>query len=217
MAFIFEQIRTGGDRNFAYLIGDGSTLEAVVIDPSYDPEAVVERAKDQRLKVSTIINTHGHGDHTNGNDMAQELTGADIAAYKNSSVPHEMDLDEGKVLNVGNLSLKIFHTPGHCEDHIVVYVQRHHVAITGDHLFVGKIGGTATEEQAELQYYHLQRLFSELPSETTIWPGHDVGVRPSSTLALEKESNPFLMVKNFEEFLDLKNNWADFKKKKGLK
>ena len=217
MDFIFEQIRTGGDRNFAYLIGDRSTQEAVVVDPSYDPEAVIERAKDQGLKVVAIINTHGHGDHTNGNHIAQELTGADIAAYKESSVPHELDLEEGQVLSVGNLRLKIYYTPGHCEDHIVIYIENYHVAITGDHLFVGKIGGTSTDEQTEQQYRHLQRLLDELPSETTVWPGHDVGARPSSTLELEKVSNPFLMVKNLEEFFKLKKNWSEFKQKKGLK
>lgn len=217
MSFIFEQIRTGGDRNFAYLIGDGSTQEAVVIDPSYAPEKVIERAKEQGLKVSMILNTHGHGDHTNGNHTAQELTEAKIATFKDSSVQHELDLDDGQILSLGNLHLKIFHTPGHCEDHIVIYVEKYHIAITGDHLFVGKIGGTPTEDQAKLQYENLQRLLNELPPETTIWPGHDVGARPSSTLELEKVSNPFLMVKNFEEFSNLKKNWSTFKQKRGLK
>ena len=216
MAFIFEQIKTGGDRNFAYLIGDGSTQEAVVIDPSYDPEGVVQRAKDQGLHVVAILNTHGHGDHTNGNNTAKELTGADIAVYKESSVPHDIGLEDGQEFPVGNLKLKVFHTPGHCEDHLVFYLDKYHVAITGDHLFVGKIGGTATEEQAEQQYQNLQRLLNELPPQTTVWPGHDVGCRPSSTLEIEKVSNPFLMVKDLEEFIDLKKNWSDFKQKRGL-
>jgi hydroxyacylglutathione hydrolase len=216
MTFIFEQIRTGGDRNFAYLIGDGSTQEAVVIDPSYQPEAVIERAKAQGLKVVYIINTHGHGDHTNGNNTAKELTGAEVAAYQGSFIKPDIELQEGQVLPIGNLALRILFTPGHCDDHIVIYVERHQVALTGDHLFVGKIGGTDSRENARLQFDNLQRLYDELPRETTIWPGHDVGVRPSSTLALEKVSNPFLMVKDFEEFVELKQNWAAFKVRRGL-
>lgn len=216
MAFIFEQIKTGGDRNFAYLIGDGSTQEAVVIDPSYQPEEVIGRAKAQGLKVNLIINTHGHGDHTNGNNTAQELTDADIAAYKDSNVPHQVGLEDGQVIAVGNLRIKVLYTPGHCDDHIVLFVDKYHVAITGDHLFVGKIGGTATEEHARQQYESLERLYDDLPLQTTVWPGHDVGARPSSTLEIERVSNPFLMVQNFEEFLKLKNNWATFKNNRGL-
>ena len=216
MAFIFEQIRTGGDRNFAYLLGDGSTQESVIIDPSYNPEQVVERAKVQGLNVNLIINTHGHGDHTNGNSSAQELTGAQVAAYKDSQVPHQFDLDDGQLISVGNLKLKVLFTPGHCDDHIVLYVNKYHVAITGDHLFVGKIGGTSSEEHARLQYDHLRRLYDELPLQTTVWPGHDVGVRPSSSLELERVSNPFLMVNSFDGFLNMKSNWSSFKKKRGL-
>ena len=76
MRFIFEQIRVGGDRNFGYLLADRDARQAVLIDPSFTPEALVERAVEQHLKVTCIINTHGHTDHTNGNGKAVELTGA---------------------------------------------------------------------------------------------------------------------------------------------
>ena len=80
--FIFEQIRTGGDRNFAYLIGDSDAKVAVVVDPSCDPKAVVGRAKDQQLAVTHVINTHGHPDHTHGNPKAMKLTGAKLDGIK---------------------------------------------------------------------------------------------------------------------------------------
>jgi len=216
MHLIFEQIATGGDRNFAYLIGDNRSKEAVIIDPSYQPEKIVQRAVDQGLSVSYILNTHGHGDHTNGNSVAKELTLAPIAVYKDSFVPSDIKLENEQILSVGSLKLKILYTPGHCEDHIVIFVQDYDIAITGDHLFIGKIGGTESDEHAHLQYNSLQRLFDELPLHTTVWPGHDVGCRPSSTLALEKVSNPFLMVGGFQEFIDLKTNWASFKRDHGL-
>jgi|SRR5215203_6168268 len=76
MQLVFEQIRCGGDRNFGYLLGDRDTRECVLIDPSYSPAAFVERARDQGLTVTLVINTHGHPDHTNGNTVAVELTGA---------------------------------------------------------------------------------------------------------------------------------------------
>ena len=67
MQLIFEQIRVGGDRNFAYLIADRDAERGVLVDPSYSPQAVVQRATDQGLVVSHVVNTHGHADHTDGN------------------------------------------------------------------------------------------------------------------------------------------------------
>lgn len=216
MRLIFEQITTGGDRNFAYLIGDSQSKKAVIIDPSYDPEKVVQRATAQGLSVSYIINTHGHGDHTNGNSVAKELTSAPVAAYKDSFIQSDIPLEDRQTLSIGTLKLRILYTPGHCADHIVIFVEGYDIAITGDHLFIGKIGGTANEDDARLQYDNLERLYKELPLHATVWPGHDVGCRPSSTLALEKVSNPFLMVDSLQAFLEIKANWASFKIDSGL-
>jgi hydroxyacylglutathione hydrolase len=60
MQLIFEQIRAGGDRNFGYLLGDRDAGQGVLIDPSYSPEAFLQRASDQGLTVTHVINTHGH-------------------------------------------------------------------------------------------------------------------------------------------------------------
>ena len=79
MQLIFEQVRTGGDRNFGYLVGDREAECGVLIDPSYSPDVLVQRATDQGLKVTHIVNTHGYVDHTEGNPVAVELTGAPIA------------------------------------------------------------------------------------------------------------------------------------------
>jgi len=67
MQLVFEQIRTGGDRNLGYLLGDRIAKQAVLIDPSFSPEVLVERARVQDLTVTHIFNTHGHSDHSNGN------------------------------------------------------------------------------------------------------------------------------------------------------
>src|SRR5580704_13079703 len=86
MQLIFEQIRAGGDRNFGYLLGDRDAGQGVLIDPSYSPEAFVQRASDQGLTVTHVINTHGHPDHTNGNAKAAELTATPVAAFADSSL-----------------------------------------------------------------------------------------------------------------------------------
>src|SRR5262249_37266148 len=159
MQFIFEQIRSGGDRNFGYLLGDRESRRAVLIDPSYTPEAFVRRAADQGLTVTHIINTHGHPDHVNGNAVATELTGAPVAAFKESSlIKVDVGLTEGDELAVGALRLQFFHVPGHCPDHLVVYEPLWRVLITGDLLFVGKVGGTRSDADTDTEWASLKRL-----------------------------------------------------------
>jgi glyoxylase-like metal-dependent hydrolase (beta-lactamase superfamily II) len=217
MDFIFEQIRMGGDRNFGYLIGDRAAGVAALIDPSYNPEALVERASAQGLRVKVIINTHGHSDHTNGNSRAKELTGAPLAAHRSASIRPDVELEDGQSLEIGSLNLRFLYVPGHADDHLLIHLAEQQVAITGDLLFVGKIGGTSSDREARVEYESLKRVIAKLPDDTTIWPGHDYGSRPSSTIALEKATNPFLRCGEFNDFLKLKKGWLKYKAEHGLK
>lgn len=217
MRLIFEQIRTGGDRNFGYLVGDREAGQGVLIDPSYSPVVVVERATVQGLTVTHIINTHGHADHTEGNATAVELTGALVAAHPDAPDQPDVALADGDELVVGRLRLRCFHTPGHCVDHLVLYEPQYHLLVTGDLLFVGKVGGTKTDTDARTEWTSLQRVFDTLPNETTVWPGHDYGARPSSTIGLERHTNPFLRCADVDAFLQLRGDWADYKRQMGLK
>ena len=207
----------GGDRNFGYLIGDSVSKKCVLVDPSYAPEAVVLRATEQGLNVTHIINTHGHADHINGNAAAQALTRAPIAAHPDSAAMPDVGLADGGTLNVGALRLEFIYTPGHIDDHLVIFEQTHQILITGDLLFVGKVGGTHGDADARTEWDSLQRVLKTYPDHATVWPGHDYGARPSSTLALEKASNPFLMCRDADDFMRMKNEWPEYKKRLGLK
>ena len=215
MQLVFEQIRAGGDRNFGYLLGDRSTRRAVLIDPSYSPEAFVTRADEQSLAVSHVINTHGHPDHTNGNARAVEMTRALVAAHP--LLNPDLPLADGERLTVGALTLRCLYVPGHSDDHVALYEETHRLLITGDLLFVGKVGGTPSDEAARVEWQSLQRLVAEIPEEATVWPGHDYGARPSSSMALEKSTNPFLLCRDVQAFLQLKAGWAAFKTAHGLR
>ena len=217
MQLIFEQIRAGGDRNFGYLLGDRHARQGVLIDPSFSPNEFVNRAREQGLTVTHVINTHGHSDHTNGNSQAVALTGAAIAAHPDAPAAPGVSLADGQELSVGSLRLQFLHVPGHCDDHVVVFEPTYKILITGDLLFVGKVGGTNNDDDARTEWNSLQRLLTTIPDEATIWPGHDYGVRPTSTLALERSTNPFLLCASVEEFLRLKHDWAAFKKEHGLR
>ena len=217
MQLVFEQIRSGGDRNFGYLLGDREAGLGVLIDPSFSPGTFVTRAREQKLTITHVLNTHGHADHTNGNTQAVMLTRARLAAHPEAASKPAVPLADGQVISIGDLRLQCFHVPGHCADHIALFESTFELLMTGDLLFVGKVGGTSDDESAWQEWQSLQRLVHAVPDSTTIWPGHDYGVRPSSTMALERATNPFLRCETPEEFLRMKAAWPAFKKEFGLK
>jgi glyoxylase-like metal-dependent hydrolase (beta-lactamase superfamily II) len=99
----------------------------------------------------------------------------------------------------------------------VIYEPSWQVLITGDLLFVGKVGGTTSDADARLEWSSLQRLLAWLPDDVTVWPGHDYGARPSSTIRLERATNPFLGCPDLAAFLALKGDWPTVKQRLGLK
>jgi hydroxyacylglutathione hydrolase len=215
--FVFEQIRVGGDRNFGYLLGDRAARVAFAVDPAFSPALFEERAQAQGMRITHILNTHGHGDHTNGNAELKRRTGARIAAHPLAQPPPDVPLRDGEALALGSIAIRALHVPGHTDDHLLFFLPAEKVAITGDLLFVGKVGGTSTDDEARAEYESLGRVLRDLPPDTTVWPGHDYGCRPSSTLALEALCNPFLRVKDLAAFLELKAAWPVFKQRHGLR
>ncbi|MBN1504112.1 MAG: hypothetical protein JW952_03525 [Candidatus Eisenbacteria bacterium] len=89
--------------------------------------------------------------------------------------------------------------------------------LTGDTLFVGKVGGTDFGEGARLEYESLQRKLMTLPDSTEVWPGHNYGGRPHSTVGEEKPTNPFLLRTNLSDFIKLKKNWLEYKRLHGIR
>jgi glyoxylase-like metal-dependent hydrolase (beta-lactamase superfamily II) len=217
MRFIFEQVRVGGDRNFGYLLGDREAGEGILVDPSYDPGLLHARAELQGLRITAILNTHGHPDHTNGNARAKALTGAPVIGGPGHPGPVDRVLEDGATVALGAYELRAWHVPGHCPDHLAFLVEPFLAGITGDLLFVGKVGGTASDGDARTEWDSLQRLLRDWPDATTLWPGHDYGARPSSTVAWERATNPFLLCPDVAAFIRLKADWAGFKARNGLK
>ena len=115
---------------------------------------------------------------------------------------------------MGNLTIQIIHTPGHTDDSVCLYVGD--AVFTGDTLFIGKIGGTDFGDHARQQYDSLHKKLLILPDATRVFPGHNVGVAPESTILHERETNPFLLQPDVEAFIDLKRNWLEYKKTHGI-
>jgi glyoxylase-like metal-dependent hydrolase (beta-lactamase superfamily II) len=206
--------QTGGDRNLGYLIADAVTGKAVVIDPSYDPAAIADFASDNGYEVIYAFNTHDHHDHTNGNEAFEAATGVRPLKYGDLDARTSQTVADGTSLPLGSLEIRIIHTPGHTPDCICLLVDG--ALFTGDTLFVGKVGGTDLDGGAKAQYVSLHKKLLTLPGATRIYPGHDVGVAPESTVQHERETNPFLLQSNVESFIELKAHWAEYKKEHGI-
>lgn len=206
---IFEQIRIGGDRNFAYLIGDEQSGEAAVVDASYDTDDVLARLARHSLTLKYIISTHDHYDHTDGNARMRKATGAQIAMHA-SAHTHDVPLHDGDVLKVGDVEITILHTPGHTDDCICLLFDNK--VLTGDTLFVGKVGGTGFGDDARAEYDSLHNKLMTLDDAIEVYPGHDYGSQPSSTIGHERTTNPFIIQESFDAFVDLKRNWRQYKR-----
>ncbi|NTV97536.1 MAG: MBL fold metallo-hydrolase [Chlorobiaceae bacterium] len=211
---IVEQFQMGGDRNFGYLLADEASGEAMVIDPSFDPAKIARYADENGYRIRFVLSTHGHADHTNGNTAIGRLCGVSPLLFGDTCPDTGTRVADGAVFMLGELEVRVIHTPGHTPDSICLHAGN--AVFTGDTLFTGKIGGTYTEEQARQEYDSLHLRLMVLPSGTRVFPGHDYGDSPVSTIGRERTSNPFLLRDSFEGFLDLKENWAAYKKAHGI-
>lgn len=210
---IFKQIESGGDRNYAYLIASEETMEAALIDPSPDPLKVINMVKEEKVEIKYIINTHSHYDHSAGNDKFGGARKGKSIIFINCG--DDTVIKDGETLELGELILEFIHTPGHTEDSICIKVEDK--LVTGDTLFVGKVGGTYGEEDSKTEFESLKKLIL-LPPDTEVWPGHNYGETPSSTIKFELANNPFIKrLNDFSEFLWLKQNWPKYKLEHGIK
>ncbi len=210
---IVEQFRTGGDRNFGYLVADELSRDALIIDASFNPDKIVRFAVERGFVIRYIFSTHGHDDHTNGNEAVRLMTALSPLLYGDTCPRTGITVEDGARFPLGSLEARILYTPGHTRDSICIHVGD--ALFTGDTLFTGKVGGTGSEEQALDEYLSLHKLML-LHGETRLYPGHDYGVSPVSSISTELTSNPFLLQKDFNSFLALKQNWVAYKKTHGI-
>lgn len=209
-----KQFRIGGDRNFGYLAAEDLSRQAAIIDPAYNPNLILDFAKDNDYQIVYIFNTHNHWDHTNGNREAEKRSGIKAVSYNDIEKSFGTRVSDNAIFMLGELQIKIIHTPGHTDDSICILIGD--ALFTGDTLFVGKVGGTDFGKQARQEYDSLHNKILALPGNTRVFPGHDYGTTPESTIQKEKETNPFLLQPDFDSFVHLKKNWAEYKRQHGI-
>jgi len=208
---VIEQIQIGGFDIFCYVLGDAESGEGIIVDPGGPSKPILERAKSRGInKIKFIVNTHSHVDHITGNNEMQKATGAPIAIHQSeaedlanpnramlamfgaeASPAPSILLKDGDIIQFGNESVKVIHTPGHTTGGVCLYFPGH--VITGDTLFVQGIGRTDLPggDYEILRASIHEKLFT-FPEETIILPGHNYGSTPTSTIGREKVGNPFV-------------------------
>jgi hydroxyacylglutathione hydrolase len=199
----FKQVIQRGD-NFSYIIAGDTTKEAAVVDPNFNADAIIRMLRDQNLNVKYIINTHHHSDHTASNEDFRSNFGAKVVAHKLSHVNKDVSVVEGDVIRVGEIVIKVIHTPGHTQDSICLLVDDK--LLTGDTLFVGECGRTDLPGgSAEQMYHSLFDKLMKLDDNITVYPGHDYGPKPYSTIAIERRTNYTLRKRTVDEFIAFMN------------
>jgi len=195
---------------FCYLAGDESSRSCALVDPAFETKKVLALVEKLGYRVTHVINTHSHADHTAGNAAIKAATGAKIVIHRRdagslTSYPNkgfslalggrgspaaDQLVEDGDLVEIGASKLSVIHTPGHTPGGICLYTAGH--VFTGDTLFVGAVGRTDLPGASHQQLMASigERLYT-LPSETIVWPGHDYGPQSSSTIGHEKATNRY--------------------------
>ena len=201
---ILEQILVTSMAVFCYLIADEKSKIAALIDPAGDFDRIQSVIDKNALTLQWVFNTHGHFDHTSGNShfiekdakllIHEEDSGklgriynkllSRVIGGKGSPSPVEY-IKDGDVLRLGDIPLKVIHTPGHSAGSVCIYTNGH--VFTGDTLFTEGMGRTDFGDGSYSEIMNsITKKILTLPDDTIIWPGHHYGRSKRSTVAEQK-------------------------------
>jgi hydroxyacylglutathione hydrolase len=206
---IHEILIVGPLRCNCSILGDETSLEAIVVDPGDDIPRILSVLGKHNLTVKQIVITHAHIDHIAGAQRLKRVTGAPILYNQNDLplvemmdmhagwlgiptpevLPPDDTLDDGKRIAIIGLTGSILHTPGHTQGSVCLYLPDHSLLLAGDTLFAGSVGRTDLPGGNTKQLIaSIDNRLLTLPDDVTVIPGHG----PKTSIAEEKESNPFL-------------------------
>jgi glyoxylase-like metal-dependent hydrolase (beta-lactamase superfamily II) len=201
---IFRQIKVGMMGNFSYIIGDNG--EAAIVDPGWQHKKLLKACEDLKLSVAKILLTHAHYDHVMDLAKVAKKTNAGVYVHEleNFKAPslqaglfsaglesmRIIKIKDNDTISVGKIKIKVIHTPGHSPGSVCFLFDKK--LLTGDTLFVGSIGRVDLPGSSEEDMAKSLKKLSRLSDDIEIYPGHDYGNSPKSTIGNEKKNNPFM-------------------------
>ncbi|GAB4560780.1 MAG: MBL fold metallo-hydrolase [Haliangiales bacterium] len=202
-----HQFALGPWDNFLYLIGDKATRTCAVVDPAWDARTILAEAERLDVKIEHILCTHSHFDHVD--QVEPLLSELDIRVHMLAA---EIDFSgfacenlerhsPGDTVTIGkHAAITMMHTPGHTPGSVSYRLDD--AIVTGDTLFVEGCGRCDfVGGDPEVMYRTLRGLVDGLPADTVVYPGHDYGSAPTSTLNHELEKNPYLALPTLQAFV----------------
>ena len=220
----FRQLPVGEMANLAYLVGSRRTREALVVDPAWDVDGLLDQAEADDMRVVGALVTHYHQDHVGGELFGMEIEGLARLLERNPVPLHVNALEAdglqrvtgvsssdiqrhegGDTIELGGVQVRCLHTPGHTPGSQCFLVEESGQAgrlVSGDTLFLGSCGRVDLPgSDPEAMYHSLHGTLKKLPDETLLYPGHLYSPEAHSTMGEQKERNPFLRVAHLETFL----------------
>ena len=183
---------------YSYIIS--SENEALIIDPHISlPEEYKKYLTKNKLTLKFIVDTHTHADHFSSAAVLKKQFKAQVLMHEKAiSSVADKRLKDNDQINIGTASVKVIYTPGHTDDAISLYGEGR--LFSGDVLLIGSVGRTDFQNGSPESMFDTLQKLKTLPDETILCPGHDYHEQRLSTIAKEKEGNPFLKETNKETF-----------------
>jgi hydroxyacylglutathione hydrolase len=209
-----QQIHLEALGHASYLVGDDATGQALVLDPRRDVDVYLETAREKGLRITHVVDSHGHNDYLSGLSELAARTGAQVLGSAEGDLGYEhRPVRDGEVIELGDIAFEVLHTPGHTPEHISLLVHDREqgeepaVLLSGGALLVGDLarpdllgGQEQAREAAQVFCATLQDKILSLPDHVEVWPTHvagslcggDIGSRLSTTIGYERRTNPVL-------------------------